>query len=210
MSLPDMHCKEEWFEDVEKYNFSDLLMKWFHDEYSTSKHLLTLYSIVLGLKAQNVVEVGFGRSTLIIVSALRLTGGKLYSCDRYDYNSYIPKEYCQIDFTIGDAKTLLKKIDFGVDFVFLDYLSSRERSAESCVKAIYRFLKHLKTNGILAVHDSIESQYNVKNAFKVLKKDKNLEVLSLSYNYGLGLIRNLNKSKYGEIKDGWKKKYPKV
>ena len=166
-----------------------------------------MYSIVRGLNAKNIIEVGFGRSTICLIHAISLNYGKLYCCDRYDYTGYLTTDYKQyIDYTIGDAKTLLKKIDFGVEFIFIDYLSSRERSADSSVKAIYRFLKYVKQNGIIAVHDTIEKKYFVKDAFKKLRKDKNLEVMSLPYNYGLGLIRKLDKSKYGKIEDNWKKK----
>ena len=205
--MPDMHCKGEYENDISNLSPKELLHKWFYDEYSTSKHLWTLYSIAVGLRAETMIEVGFGRSTIALAAAARYNSGYLYCCDRYNYVPMIPEFYYPyINYTVGDAKDLLKKIDFGVEFIFLDYLSSRERSADSCVKAIYRFLEPLKQNGIIAVHDSIEPRYNVKDAFKKLRKDKNLEVLSLPYNYGLGLIRKLGKSEYGKIEDQWHKK----
>ena len=62
-----MHCHQELLDDLKTYEGflpDALLMKWFNDKYSTSKHLLTLYSIVRGLNAKRVIEVGFGTAEL--------------------------------------------------------------------------------------------------------------------------------------------------
>ncbi|MCP4651121.1 MAG: class I SAM-dependent methyltransferase [PVC group bacterium] len=192
---------------------SEMLHKWFDDKYSTSKHIPMLDSIPIGLKAKTIVEVGFGRSTIALCYVAKQLDAKFICCDRHDYSAYLglledeDLQKCT-RFIQGDAKSLFKTdhMDNGVDFMFLDYFSSRERSADSIYKAIYRFLPYMKQNGIIAVHDTIEKKYFVKDAFKRLRKDKGLEVLSLPYNYGLGLIRKLGESKYGKIEDEWKKK----
>ena len=213
MNLPDIHCKDELLDDLIHRGLSrDIINAWFRDRYSTSKHLLTLSSIAIGLSSKVIVEVGFGRSTFALLLAADLLKAKFICCDRYDYTGYLDIIKAKVDYVHGDAKKLLAKLkdeDVGVDFMFLDYFSSRERSAASVEKAIYRFLPFLKQNGIIAVHDAEEDCYNVKKAFKQLKKDSALEVLTLPYNYGLGLIRKCSKSKYGKITDEWQKKNPK-
>jgi len=207
ITTPSLHCKEELIKDLEQAAFTELMMKWFHDRYSTSKHLLTLYSIVKGLNAKRVVEVGFGRSTYVIANAVAENGGKMYCCDRYDYTPLLTdREKKVITFVQGDAKKLLKTVSGGFDFVFLDYLSSRERSADSCYKAMCRFLELTKQNGVMAIHDTFEEKYNAKDAMKNMRKNKTVECMTLPYNYGLGLIRKLSKSEHGTIKDVFEKK----
>lgn len=211
--LPDIHCKEELLSDLKDSRFdASVEQLWFCNFYSTSKHLHVLTSILYGLQAKTTIEIGFGRSTFCLGFAAACMDGKLVSVDRYDYSGYL--EYLpkfvkdQIQFVQGDAKKLFQTdhLNDGVDFMFLDYFSSRERSADSIYKAIHRFLPYMRQNGIIAVHDTIEKKYFVKDAFKRLRKDKKLEVMSLPYNYGLGLIRKLDKSEYGTIEDNWKKK----
>jgi len=221
VNLPDIHCKEDFISTLKNQEFcEDMIHGMFFDDYSTSKHALVLYSMAIGLKAKTIVEVGFGRSTLALLLAVEHlrqseVDSNLICCDRYDYSSYLHVMDTEIDksmitFVVGDAKSLIRplhgKLSNGIDFMFLDYFSSRERSAESTYKAIHRFLPYMRQNGIIAVHDTIEKKYFVKDAFKCLREDKNLEVMSLPYNYGLGLIRKLDKSEYGKIEDNWKKK----
>jgi len=53
-----MHCQKELLEDLLNHTFiSDtILLKWFNDSYSTSKHLLTLYSIARGLQIRLLLK----------------------------------------------------------------------------------------------------------------------------------------------------------
>ena len=204
MPSKKMHYEEEFINDLKDFNVD----KWFHDRYSTSKHLWVLYSLICGLNAKHVGEIGFGRSTITILYTLGLTGGKLVCCDRFDYRDMIPSSYRgRYTYIHGDSGKFYKhpKVK-GLDFLFLDYMSSRKKSVESCYKDLKKAIKLMKTNGIIAVHDTNEKKYNVGAAFEMIKKKKGLEVLTLPYNYGLGLIRNRRESKYGKIKDTWQKK----
>src|SRR5438132_331846 len=59
----------------------DELMSRFDYPDGTSKHLLTLYSIVIGLNAKVIVDLGLGQTTGALRSAALQTGGTVYSCD---------------------------------------------------------------------------------------------------------------------------------
>ena len=61
MTLPTMHCQAELERDLAYEGMlpDEILLAWHQDRYSTSKHLLTLYSMARGLGAQNLVEVGY-------------------------------------------------------------------------------------------------------------------------------------------------------
>lgn len=64
----------------------------------------------------------------------------------------------------------------------------------------------MKTNGVIVLHDTIVDKYELGAALSKLSKDKNIEFVSLPYNYGLGIIRYMGKSKYGSIEDSFIKK----
>jgi len=204
--IPDMHCKDEIVRDLEgreDFITDEIMLRWFRERYSTSKHLLTLYSIAIGLRPKKIVEIGFGRSSFVLAKAAEETGAKLYCCDRYDYTGYLSdKEKEIITFIHGDGKKAME-IMKGVDFLFLDYFSTIKRSAESIVKEVNKYIPLLKKNGIIAIHDSIEKKYFVRKAMKALRG--NVEIMNLPYNYGLALIRCL-KNDNGTLEDGWFRK----
>ena len=90
MNLPDIHEKEALLSDLkgrDGFVSHALIERWFHDRYSTSKHLWTLYSMAHGLNSKVIVEVGFGRSTFVLAKAAHELGAKLLCCDRYDYTA---------------------------------------------------------------------------------------------------------------------------
>jgi len=214
MILPDIHEKQELLSDLDQrkngFVSNEIIQKWFLDRYSTSKHLWVLYSIVYGLKCIKMAEVGFGRSSFVLAKAAYETGAHFICCDRYDYTGYLsPEERGVMDFVVGDAKKLYNNLNCGLDFVFLDYLSSKERSAESCYKALKRWGGVLRQNGIIAVHEAVEKGYNVMEALKMFRRVDGYEQVSLPYNYGLAIIRKTAKSEYGRINDEWLKKNPK-
>ena len=203
-----MHCEKEFINDTKNGVSNVLIDKWFHDRYSTSKHLWIFYSIICGLNAKSVGEIGFGRSTIILLHALGVTGGKLICCDRLDFQSMIPSIYKgRYTYIHGDSSKFYEHPEVGgLDFLFLDYMSVKKTPAESYYKDLKKAVKLMKTNGIIAVHDAGDRRYNVGKAFEMLKKKKGLEVLTLPFNCGMGLIRNRRKSNYGKIRDVWHKK----
>ena len=83
-----MHCQEELDRDLASYNGflpDELLLKWFHDRYSSSKHLLTLFSVPIGLSAKTILEIGFGRSSFVLAKAAALNTARFISCDIRDF-----------------------------------------------------------------------------------------------------------------------------
>ena len=67
-------------------------------------------------------------------------------------------------------------------------------------------LARMKTNGVIALHDVLVEKYQLKNAVQKLAREHDVELLSLPYNYGLGLLRYTGKSAYGELSDSFTKK----
>ncbi len=219
MSAPDkptMHCQAELEADLGYPSFipTDTIFKWFEDRYSSSKHLLTLYSVARGLHAKTMVEIGFGRSSFILARAAAENNGTLLSCDVRDFSYlFTPQEKEVTKFIHGKSDEVWKSVSRqGIDFAFLDYFSSPALDKGFVNHEINTCLSVLKENGVIAVHDTIVDKYKLKNTFSKFKTkagvmhNNKIEVLSLPFNYGLGLIRKLDPSPYGAIGDIYLKK----
>jgi hypothetical protein len=77
------------------------LWRFFHESpHSTSKHLLTLYSLAIGTHAQNIVDLGLGATTRALRLAATKTGGFVSSCDLTSGDTRI---YSRKKINIGDC-----------------------------------------------------------------------------------------------------------
>jgi len=209
--LPVMHCQRELEEDLNYDGIipDSVMLKWFADRYSTSKHLLVLYSIAKGLNAKTIFEIGFGRSSFVLAKAAYENGGRLITCDRDDYSYLLTeKEKGVISYIHGrsDAVFDYLKGEKGIDFAFLDYFSNSGLRKRFVLSELKKVLAFMKTNGIIAIHDAFDSRYRIKGLLKKISKKRAIECAVLPYNYGLGIIRYTGSSSFGELKDMFKKK----
>lgn len=209
-----MHCQELLLKELDSlknkvpkgYN----MFEYWKRGYSTSPHLGVMYKICTGLNARHIGEIGVGRSSFVFAEHCRKHGGVFITCDRYDYRWMFDRAGLVPIYVLGDADKFYKHPEAGgLDFLFLDYFSTRKMDAMACYREIKKGLKLMRQNAILAIHDTIENRYNAKNAVERLKiRHKNkYEVLTLPYGFGLTLIRTLCKSKYGKTHgESYKKK----
>jgi predicted O-methyltransferase YrrM len=200
---PKMHFHEEFLKDHDTKGFiSDkTMMKWFLDEYSTSKHLLVLYSIVKGLKAKKVLEVGYGRSTSVLARAVNENGGKMVCCDWDDFSRCLSHKEKKVVKYIFDNSSVIWANDEGFDFAFLDHFGKEGLKVPFLFNEIENCLTKMKTNGIVAMHDSFVDSFRMRKAVELLKDREDVEYVTLPYNYGLTILRYKGESKYGRIKD---------
>lgn len=220
MSNPTMHCQSEILADTGYSGFlpDETLFRWFHDYYSSSKHLLTLYSIARGMSAKTIVEIGFGRSSFVLAKAAKLNSGRFISCDMRDFSYLLSEEEKSVtDFIYGKSDLVWEKVSkTGIDFAFLDYFSSENWKSDFVAKEIATCFSFMKHNGVICIHDTLVDSYALKDVFNQLKKKRfgfhndDLELITLPYNYGLGIIRRLKPSTFGILKDEFIKKVEKV
>ena len=206
---PKMHCQVELESDLGYSGFisDQTLFKWFNDAYSASKHLLTLYSVARGLNAKTIVEIGFGRSSFVLARVAYENGGRLITCDRKDFSYLLSEQEKEVTTYInGTSEIIWQRVEGGIDLAFLDYFSDPTMSVEFCMSEIDQCLHRMKTNGLIALHDSLPDAYPVVRAMELLSARKNLEALTLPYNYGLGLIRKKDKTDRGSLQDIFFKK----
>jgi len=220
MSKAVMHCHDELERDLNMgRNFNaflsnQMMVAWFEEGYSTSKHLLTLYSIVRGLNAQNVLEIGFGRSSFVLMKAIKETGGHLICCDKKGVGNnegfqYLLSEAEREVVTYLHGKSnlawdYLDKREHGLDFAFLDYFGDKNISESFVCKELQNCLSYLKQNGIIVVHD-VYNEYKVTGVVDTIDW-ADVEYVSLPYCYGLGIFRKVQTSQYGKVEDQFPKK----
>lgn len=207
-----MHRQEDVEADLRDHTFitDELLLRWFGETYSTSKHLLTLYSMARGLRARSILEIGFGRSTFVLARAANENGGRLTTCDNRDFRYLLSEEERTVtDYKLGLSDLVWNDTDLsktGLDMAFLDYFSSEAVSSHFVRAELKRCLALLKTNGIVAIHDTSVENYSVgKTVRSICRWNQRLEFTVLPYCYGLGIIRFTGPSRYGSIADCWKK-----
>lgn len=207
-----MHCHQELESDLGYAGLlpDRILLKWFNDAYSTSKHLLTLYSLARGLNAKIVVEIGFGRSSFVLARATAENAGRLYTCDVQDFSYLLStQEKAVTEFSLGDSANFwTKDWSAGIDLAFLDYFSAESVSLDFCLQEILRCLSFMKANGLVVLHDAMVEKYQLRQALRLLMEQQNgsLELVTLPYNYGLGIIRYRGPSVFGELEDCFLKK----
>ena len=160
-----------------------------------SLHYGFLYSCVVGLEAQKVFEFGSGFSTHVILHALEKTGGILTSCDvtNYSDNPNITKFTQQSDrwsFYHGNSNEMFEDdVEFEQYDLILHDGSHIAKEVLVDLNNIYPYLKH---DGILITHDTRHHSLGqgMMSAVEEFAKDKDLEMCTLPYGYGLTFFRN--------------------
>jgi predicted O-methyltransferase YrrM len=199
-----MHCQKELELDL-GYDGAmpdKLMLKWFNDAYSTSKHLLTLYSLAKSLGREHILEIGFGRSSFILAKAAIENKCKFTTCDNRDFSYLLndsEKEITTYHCDLSDS--LWEKIENdSLDFAFLDYFSGESLTVEFVQSELSKCIEKMKGNGVIAIHDVHDDRYIAGQAIEKLarswKYKNKVNYSKISYNYGLGIVY---------IKEGHKK-----
>lgn len=172
-------------------------------------HYPFLYSLVLGMESKNVFEFGTGFSTHCILHALEKTGGKLTSCDiTHKYMNKNVTEFTKksLNWTFyhGHSNLILDNISHSQYDIILHDGSHTESEVIIDLNKIYPYLKQ---DGILITHDTTHYELGpgMMNAVKAFAQDKELEMCTIPYGYGLTFFRNI-KNKRDKVKLTWKKK----
>lgn len=137
---------------MEEFNF--LIKKTQEGKGDSDRHLMSLFGIALGSKAKTIIELGVrnGDSTLPLLIASNLNGGKLFSVDLNETEFSVPSEYkSNWEFHKSDAIDFLKKWDknIDIDLIYIDDWHSYEH-----VKKELEILDSLVSpNTVILLHD---------------------------------------------------------
>lgn len=159
-----------------------------------SLHYGFLYSCVRGLESKQVFEFGSGFSTHVILHALEETGGVLTSCDVTNYSdnpnvTEYTKSSNRWNFYHGNSTEIFNDIEFEQYDLILHDGSHVGEEVLVDLNNIYPYLKH---DGILITHDTRHATLGegMMSAVEEFSRDKNLEMCTLPYGYGLTFFRN--------------------
>lgn len=177
------------------------------------RHYMFLYSIVLGLEAQNVLEFGSGFSTTSILKALELTGGRLTTLeqrpidqqDSWFTQATLEDNKDRWSYIQGDS---LLTVPIHPHRPYDLILHDGSHTGSVVTTDINNVLPYLKKGGILLVHDTTHPELGeeMTHAIKASNiSSKRHEILTLPYGYGLTLIRVLDSDAQEAVKVTWKK-----
>ena len=161
-----------------------------------SLHYGFLYSSVVGMETKNVFEFGSGFSTHVILHALEKTGGVLTSVDVTNFSDNpnitdFSKSSDKWSFYHGNSNELFADKD--VEFEQYDLiLHDGSHIGEEVLVDLNNIYPYLKNDGILITHDTRNHTLgkSMIGAAEEFAKDKDLEICTLPYGYGLTFFRN--------------------
>jgi len=170
----------------------------FHKDGSITKHLLTIYSLAMGINAKKILDIGIGSTTKALRMAAAETGGAVFSCDsdrkRFSYLLEYQDDNWKLDLCASES--FLKKIDAPIDFAMHDgahdYLQVK--------LDLELILEKMKTFGLICIHDSQQavSAHDVLAAIRTATKNWEISLTTLPYCNGLSIIR-VEKGNYPNI-----------
>lgn len=156
---------------------------------SINKHLLTIYSLVVGLNTQRVVDIGAGSTTRAIRAALEITGGQLQTCDidREKYQHLLDQPTESFRFHACDSRTFIEGLEGPLDFVLHDGAHDHLQVRWD----LERLWPLVRQYGLICVHDTqnstlgTEMQRGMRDAFRGCA----VSWTHLPFCYGLTIIR---------------------
>lgn len=172
-------------------------------------HYLFLYSLIVGMEAKNVLELGAGFSTPVILEALKKTNGALITCDQRNIQDTgndpsLKENYPAWTYLQGDTRQTLSTVS--KDMCFDVVLHDGSHEWRVVYKDLRKILPLMKHNAILLVHDTEHvPTYRLKLAVRLALLGYRHETLTLPYGYGLTLVRMLGNHRNGEVKITWTK-----
>ncbi|MCR4275096.1 MAG: class I SAM-dependent methyltransferase [Candidatus Campbellbacteria bacterium] len=170
-------------------------------------HYLFLYNLIIGMEAKNVLELGAGFSTPVILGALEKTGGKLITCDQRSVaetgnDPALKQQYPSWKFLQGKTGETLAQIQ---DEVFDVVLHDASHDVFPVYQDLRKIIPHVKQNGIILVHDTEHPAFRLRWAVRLAFLFTPHEKVTLPYGYGLTIVRILKDFGNGEVLLTWKK-----
>ena len=155
----------------------------------TSKHLLILYSLAIGLQAKTIVEFGLGQTTGALRAAALQTGATVHTCDfdrkRFEHILEEQDEHWRL--YLEPSTSFLQKVPEPVDLAMHDgahdYLNVR-RDLEALIPKMRRF-------GLVCVHDTQQPDLrrDMLAAIRDACRAFSVSLTNLPFNAGMAIIR---------------------
>ncbi len=174
--------------DVTPYGEKEIFSA-FHESKSFSKHLLTIYSLAVGVNAKKIVDLGIGTTTRALRFAAQTTGGVCYSCDvdTARFTSLLEQQDQHWKFFLGASEKFFAQLDGPYDFVLHDAAHDYyqvKMDLEAIIPKMKRF-------GLICLHDTQQTElsHDMLAAIKDALRGKAVSMVNLPFSSGLAIIR---------------------
>lgn len=155
----------------------------------SSLHLLVLYSLVIGLNAKIILELGLGQTTGVLRAAAAQTEATVHTCDENQrrFEHLLEEQDDRWRLYLESSRSFLKKVPEPVDLAMHDgahdYQTVR-RDLEQIIPKMRKF-------GIICVHDTQQTHLyrHMLAAIQDAVKSFSVSVTNLPYGAGLAIIR---------------------
>ncbi len=181
------------------YTPEELLNEFNRAQGTINKHLLFIYSLVIGLNAQRVAELGIGTTTRTLRAALQQTGGELFSCDidetRFMYLLQQTDEHWHLTLSPSDA--FLRTLTPGFDL----FIHDGAHDYWQVSKDLQLIVPMMKQFGIICVHDTQLSIHKdeMLPALRDGLAGQSVSMVHLPHTCGLTVIRVESDQGHGVI-----------
>ena len=166
------------------------LWRFFHESpHATSKHLLTLYSLAIGINAQSIVELGLGVTTRALRLAATKTGGILSSCDcdiqRFSHLQQQADQHWRL--FLGSSEKFLSSLPGPFDLVLHDAAHDYYQVKMD----LDLIMPRMRTFGIICVHDVQQTDLALPMLAAIRDATRSWQVSAtvVPFNAGLAIIR---------------------
>lgn len=175
-----------------------------------TRHYLTLYSLVIGMEAKNVLELGAGFSSPTILAALKKTGGKLTTCDNRSLEkkglvSLMKENEERWKYNEMDSRQFLKTIK---NETYELVLHDAAHDFKNIILDLQKIAPRLKKNGLILIHDTFHQglkRRQLSLAVRIGLLFKRYEIVTLPYGCGLTIVRIKSNSNNGTFVPKWSK-----
>jgi hypothetical protein len=156
---------------------------------ATSKHLLIIYSLAVGLKARVIVDLGIGSTTRALRAAASRTGGVVMSvdCDVERFSPLLSQQDEHWRLYLGPSKAFLRSLVHPIDLVVHDAAHDYFQ-----VKLdLELILPRMKKFGLICIHDTQQAdlRLDMLAAIRDATKTHEVSITNLPFKAGLALIR---------------------
>jgi len=153
------------------------------------EHLATLYMLTVELNLRTIVELGTrgGESTVALLEAARLIGGRVYSVDidpcleaKAKVQTYGLQEY----WTFIEGDDLKVEWEKPIDHLFVDTIHTFDR----VTKELEKYEPHVKNGGVITIHDTVLYPEVSQAIKKYIKGRRDLRLYNYFNCFGLAVI----------------------
>lgn len=157
-----------------------------HDRPDARPYIKIFYDLLLKFKPKICFEIGSGFFTFskIILAALEINPGHLYTCDVNPHTFY---SHPLMTFYPVSSNVLIESWSLPIDFFFIDGAHVNRQ----VFLDYYNYFPFVSKGGLIAFHDiNIPHGPDVKELWNIVKLENNI-ILELTDFPGLGIIQKL-------------------